>query len=199
MGHVKIKKNRLSGSCKPQINCMLAPNSVCTVFFLILQYKSIVMERIAIFPGSFDPFTLGHESIIRRALPMFDQIIIMIGYNSNKEPFYPLTKRKEWILRVFENEPRIRVGKYDGLTVDYCKRVHAQYILRGLRTSADFEYERAIAQINKKMYPEVETVFLLTTPETTAISSTIVRDILRHKGDASLFLPSCLDLSEFYE
>ena len=157
------------------------------------------MEKIAIFPGSFDPFTLGHESIINRALPLFDQIIIMIGYNSNKKPYYPLAKRKEWIRRVFENEPKIKVGKFDGLTVDYCQRVHAQYILRGLRTAADFEYERAIAQINKKMNPEVETVFLLTTPETTAISSTIVRDILRHRGDASLFLPSSLDLSEFYE
>ena len=157
------------------------------------------MERIAIFPGSFDPFTLGHESIVKRALPLFDQVIIMIGYNSNKEPYYPLAKRKEWIKKVFENEPKVKVGKFEGLTVDYCKRVHAQYILRGLRTAIDFEYERAIAQINKMMYPEVETIFLLTTPETTAISSTIVRDILRHKGDASLFLPSNLDISEFYE
>ena len=156
------------------------------------------MERIAIFPGSFDPFHLGHESIIRRALPLFDQIIIMIGYNSNKKPFYSLEKRKDWIKRVFEDEPKIKVGKFDGLTVDYCKRVHAGYILRGLRTSADFEYERAIGQINKKMYPEIESIFILTTPETTAISSTIVRDILRHKGDASIFLPSCLDISEFY-
>src|SRR5659263_707771 len=135
------------------------------------------MERIAIFPGSFDPFTLGHESIVRRALPLFDQIIIMIGYNSNKEPYYPLTKRKEWIKCVFEDEPKIKVGKFEGLTVDYCKRVHAQYILRGLRTASDFEYEIAIAKINKVMHPEIETIFLLTTPETTAISSTIVRDI----------------------
>ncbi len=157
------------------------------------------MERIAIFPGSFDPFTIGHESIIRRALPLFDQIIIMIGYNSNKKPYYQLAKRKDWIKRVFEDEPKIKVGKYEGLTVDYCKKVHAQYILRGLRTAADFEYERAIGQINKKMHPEIETVFLLTKPEHTAISSTIVRDILRHKGDASLFLPSCLNLSEFYD
>ena len=169
-------------------------------FFLLVLYNKIShMEKIAIFPGSFDPFTLGHESIVRRALPLFDQIIIMIGYNSNKEPYYPLAKRKEWIKRVFEDEPKIKVGKFEGLTVDYCTRVHAQYILRGLRTASDFEYERAIAQINKMMHPEVETVFLLTTPETTAISSTIVRDILRHKGDASLFLPACLDISEFYE
>lgn len=157
------------------------------------------MEKIAVFPGSFDPFTLGHESIIRRALPMFDEIIVMIGYNSNKMAFYPLEKRKEWIRRVFEDEPKVKVGKYEGLTVDYCKKVHAQYILRGLRTAADFEYERGIAQINKRMFPEIETVFLLTSPEYTSITSTIVRDILRHRGDASIFLPSKIKLSEFYE
>jgi len=157
------------------------------------------MEKIAVFPGSFDPFTIGHESIVRRALTMFDEIIIMIGYNSNKMAYYPLNKRKEWIKRVFEDEPKIKVGKYEGLTVDYCKKVHAQYILRGLRTASDFEYERAIAQINKRMFPEIETVFLLTSPEHTAITSTIVRDILRHRGDASVFLPACIKLSEFYD
>ena len=157
------------------------------------------MEIIAVFPGSFDPFTLGHESIIRRALPMFEEIIIMIGYNSNKMAFYPLEKRKEWIRRVFEDEPKIKVGKYEGLTVDYCKKVHAQFILRGLRTAADFEYERGIAQINKQMFPEIETIFLLTSPQYTSITSTIVRDILRHRGDASIFLPSAIKLSEFYD
>ena len=157
------------------------------------------MEKIAVFPGSFDPFTIGHESIVRRALTMFDEIIIMIGYNSNKMAYYPLNKRKDWIKRVFEDEPKVKVGKYEGLTVDYCKKVHAQYILRGLRTASDFEYERGIAQINKRMFPEIETVFLLTSPEYTSITSTIVRDILRHKGDASIFLPSVIKLSEFYE
>ena len=157
------------------------------------------MKKIAVFPGSFDPFTIGHESIIRRALPMFDEIIIMIGYNSNKRTYYPLSKRKEWIKTVFQDEPKIKVGKFEGLTVDYCRKVHAQYILRGLRTAADFEYERAIGQINKKMYEDLETVFLLTLPEHTAISSTIVRDILRHRGDASQFLPACLDINEFYD
>jgi pantetheine-phosphate adenylyltransferase len=157
------------------------------------------MEKVAVFPGSFDPFTIGHESIVRRALPMFDEIIIMIGYNSNKKAYYPISKRKEWIKRVFENEPKVKVGKFEGLTVDYCKKVHAQYIVRGLRTASDFEYERAIAQINKRMYPEIETVFYLTSPEYTAITSTIVRDILRHKGDASIFLPSVIGLTEFFE
>lgn len=186
--------------CGPIFHTAEYPHYIISTFFLLVLCDKISdMEKIAIFPGSFDPFTLGHESIVKRALPLFDQIIIMIGYNSNKKPYYPLSKRKEWIKRVFENEPKIKVGKFDGLTVDYCKRVHAQYILRGLRTASDFEYERAIGQINKQMYPYIETIFLLTTPETTAISSTIVRDILRHKGDASLFLPSCIDISEFYE
>jgi pantetheine-phosphate adenylyltransferase len=130
---------------------------------------------------------------------MFDEIIIMIGYNSNKRAYYPISKRKEWIKRVFENEPKVKVGKFEGLTVDYCQKVHAQYIVRGLRTASDFEYERAIAQINKKMYPDIETVFLLTSPEHTAITSTIVRDILRHKGDASMFLPSGIGLKEFFD
>jgi pantetheine-phosphate adenylyltransferase len=130
---------------------------------------------------------------------MFDEIIIMIGYNSNKRTFYPLAKRRDWIKRVFQDETRIKVGKFEGLTVDYCRKVHAQYILRGLRTAADFEYERAIGQINKKMHEDIETVFLLTLPEHTAISSTIVRDILRHKGNASQFLPACLDINEFYD
>jgi len=155
------------------------------------------MERIAIFPGSFDPFTVGHESIVNRALPLFDKIIIMIGYNSNKLSFFPLEKRAKWINEVFKNEPRVEVETHEGLTVDFCKKVNASYILRGLRTSADFEYERAIAQINKKMLPKIESVFLLTMPEHTPINSTIVRDIILHGGDASMFLPAALNMSEF--
>ena len=155
------------------------------------------MERVAIFPGSFDPFTVGHESIVKRALPLFDKIIIMIGYNTNKKFFFPIEKRKEWIRQVFKNEPKVEVESHEGLTVDFCKKVNAQYILRGLRTSADFEYERAIAQINKKMLPQIESVFLLTMPEHTPINSTIVRDIILHGGDASMFLPTALDMSEF--
>lgn len=151
----------------------------------------------AIFPGSFDPFTIGHESIVKRALPMFDKIIIMIGFNANKKSFFPLEKRLKWINQVFENEPRIEVKVHEGLTVDFCKEVGAKYILRGLRTSADFEYERAIAQINKKMHPEIETVFLLTLPEHTPVNATIIRDILFHGGDASMFLPAGLDPEEF--
>ena len=155
------------------------------------------MERVAIFPGSFDPFTIGHESIVCRALPMFDKIIIMIGNNTSKESFFSLSKRQDWIKKVFAGEPKVEVMEHKGLTVDFCKKTGARYILRGLRTSADFEYERAIAQMNKKLYPEIETVFLLTMPEHTPINSSIVRDIIRHGGDASMFLPKSLDLTEF--
>lgn len=152
--------------------------------------------RKAIFPGSFDPFTIGHESIVRRALPMFDKIIIMIGFNANKKSFFSLDKRLKWINQVFQNEDKIEVRVHEGLTVDFCKEVGAAYILRGLRTSADFEYERAIAQINKKMHPEIETIFLLTLPEHTPVNATIIRDIVFHGGDASMFLPKGMDINE---
>ncbi len=155
------------------------------------------MDRIAIFPGSFDPFTIGHESIVKRALPLFDKIVIMIGYNANKQSFYPIEKRLKWINQVFQGEEKIEVQVYDGLTVDFCKEVKAKYILRGIRTSADFEYERAIAQVNKKMHPEIESVFLLTLPEHTPVMATIVRDIVFHGGDVSMFLPKSLDMEEF--
>lgn len=155
------------------------------------------MERVAIFPGSFDPFTVGHESIVKRALPLFDKIVIMIGYNTNKQSFFPVEKRKNWIRQVFKDEPKVEVESHEGLTVDFCKKVNARYILRGLRTSADFEYERAIAQINKKMLPQIESVFLLTMPEHTPVNSTIVRDIILHGGDASMFLPEALNMEEF--
>jgi pantetheine-phosphate adenylyltransferase len=155
------------------------------------------MEKIAIFPGSFDPFTIGHESIVRRSTSMFDKIVIMIGFNANKKSFFPIEKRLKWINQVFENQPKVEVRVHEGLTVDFCKEVGAKYILRGLRTSSDFEYERAIAQINKKMHPEIETVFLLTLPEHTPVNATIIRDIVLHGGDASMFLPSGLDMSEF--
>ena len=153
--------------------------------------------KIAIFPGSFDPFTIGHESIVRRAIPMFDKIIVMIGFNANKKSFFPLEKRLKWINQVFEKVEKVEVRVHEGLTVDFCKEVGARYILRGLRTSADFEYERAIAQVNKKMHPEIETVFLLTLPEHTPINATIIRDIVFHGGDASMFLPKGLDMSDF--
>ncbi len=155
------------------------------------------MERIAVFPGSFDPFTIGHQSIVARALPMFDKIIIAIGYNSEKKQFFPIEKRIDWIKKAFNNHPKIEVDTFDGLTVAYCKKRGAKFILRGLRTAADFEYERAIAQTNKKLEPEIESVFLLTTPEHTMVNSTIIRDIIRHGGDALQFLPD-IDDKEAY-
>ena len=155
------------------------------------------MDKIAIFPGSFDPFTIGHESIVKRALPMFEKIYIMIGFNANKQSFFPIEKRLKWINQVFHGEKKVEVCTHEGLTVDFCKEVNAQYILRGIRTSSDFEYERAIAQVNKKMHPEIETVFLLTLPEHTPVNATIIRDIVFHGGDASMFLPAGLDINEF--
>ena len=148
------------------------------------------MEKIAVFPGSFDPITVGHQSIINRAVNIFDKIIVAIGENSEKANFLSLEQRMKWIELVFANEDRVSVSSYSGLTVDFCKKVNARFILRGLRTSADFEFERSIGQVNKQIYPEIETVFLLTTPEHTAINSSIVRDILRNGGDASMFVPT---------
>lgn len=155
------------------------------------------MKKIAVFPGSFDPFTVGHEAIVRRALSLFDEIIIAVGANALKKSFYSLATRKEMITKVFQNEPRVRVDHYKGLTVDYCKKNGAGYLLRGLRTAADFEFERAIAQVNKAMAPDIESVFLLTIPEHTPINSTIVRDIIRSGGDASRFVPGSINLKDY--
>ncbi len=154
------------------------------------------MEKIAVFPGSFDPFTLGHESIVRRGLQLFDKIIVAIGTNMEKEGYFPLETRLNWIRKVFEDEPGIEVASYASLTVDFCKKVNARYLLRGLRTAADFEYERAIAQVNHAMEKDIEVVFLLTLPEHTFINSTIVREVIRYGGDAKKFIPAAIDLSD---
>ncbi len=167
--------------------------------YKLFTFNTCVMKRIAIFPGSFDPFTVGHESIVNRAADLFDEIVVMIGYNANKHSFFPIEKRIEWIERVFAHNPKIRVEVHDGLTVDFCRRTNAQYILRGLRTSSDFEYERAIAQVNKQMHEKIESVFLLTTPEHTPVASTIVRDIILHGGNADKFLPSGVTSDELIE
>jgi pantetheine-phosphate adenylyltransferase len=150
------------------------------------------MERIAVFPGSFDPITKGHESVILRAVPLFDKIIIAIGTNSEKKSFFSLEQRLKWLQKVFAHEPKIIVMQYGGLTVDFCRIVNAKFLLRGLRTSADFEFERSIGQINKQLDPSVETVFLLTAPEHTALNSSIVRDIVRNGGDPSPFVPDAV-------
>ncbi len=155
------------------------------------------MKRIAVFPGSFDPFTIGHEGIVRRALSLFDEIIVAVGANPLKKNLYSLSDRKEMIGKVFADEPRIRVDQYEGLTVDYCRNKGARYLLRGLRTAADFEFERAIAQVNKALAADVESVFLLTIPEHSPINSTIVRDIIKSGGDASQFVPSAIHLVDY--
>ena len=145
------------------------------------------MKR-AIFPGSFDPFTVGHESIVLRGLDIFDEIVVAVGVNADTRCMFSTERRVEFIETVFADRPQVSVSTYEGLTVDFAKEIGCSHILRGLRTSADFEFERAIAQVNRQM-TGIDTVFLLTTPEHTPINSTIVRDILRHGGDASLFLP----------
>ena len=155
------------------------------------------MKKIAVFPGSFDPFTIGHEGIVRRALSLFDEIIIAVGANALKKSFYSLETKKEMIRKVFKDEPKVKIDHYEGLTVDYCIRNKADYLLRGLRTAADFEFERAIAQVNKALAPSVESVFLLTIPEHSHINSTIVRDIIRSGGDASLFVPAAIRLKDY--
>lgn len=154
------------------------------------------MEKIAIFPGSFDPFTVGHEEIVKRGLSLFDKIIIGIGHNSSKRCLLDIDKRKKLIEKVFEGNPAIEVDIYEGLTIQYCQKKNAGYLLRGLRTASDFEYERAIAQMNKNLDHSVESVFLLTAPEHTPVNSTIVRDIFVNEGDISEFLPSNITMED---
>lgn len=147
------------------------------------------MSKIAVFPGSFDPITLGHVNIIERAMPLFDKIIIAIGVNSQKSGYFTLEQRMNWLQEIYGSTGNVVIESYEGLTVDFCKRQESKYILRGLRGVSDYEYERVIAQTNKTMYPEIETVFILSAPEFSHISSTIVREVLRHKGDISKLVP----------
>ncbi|MCQ2974796.1 MAG: pantetheine-phosphate adenylyltransferase [Bacteroidales bacterium] len=156
------------------------------------------MKKIAVFPGSFDPLTVGHESLINRGLEIFDKIIIAVGVNSEKRGFLPIEKRLELIKTVFKSQERVIVKTYSNLTVDFCIENGATHILRGLRTSADFEYERAIAQVNRLMKPEVDSIFLLSHPEYSSVSSSLVREIVHYKGDARKFLPSSIDFEYFF-
>jgi len=140
---------------------------------------------------------VGHENIVLRAVDLFDHIIVAIGIHSTKQPLLKIEARVEIVRQIFINNERVSADSFQGLTVDYCRKVNATHMLRGIRTSADFEYERAIAQINKQMLPGVESVFLLTTPEHTPINSTIIRDIIRNGGDASQFLPEGVDIKKY--
>jgi pantetheine-phosphate adenylyltransferase len=147
--------------------------------------------RKAIFPGSFDPITLGHQDIINRALPLFDEIVIAIGINADKKYMFSLEDRKRFIEKTFENEPKISVITYEGLTIDLCHKINANFILRGLRNPADFEFEKAIAHTNRRL-SKIETVFLLTAAKTSYISSSIVRDVIRNHGEYELLVPEAV-------
>lgn len=148
------------------------------------------MEKIALFPGSFDPITLAHIDILNRALPLFDKVYVGIGLNSNKQSLLSAKEREEMLKNVFANNSKIEVITYEGLTVEICKKVNAQYMIRGIRSVSDFEYEKAISQMNHAMQPDIESIFVLSKPGFSAISSTIVRDILRNGGDITQFVPA---------
>lgn len=147
------------------------------------------MERICLFPGTFDPITHGHVDVISRAVSLFDKLVIGIGTNSSKQPMFTLEQRTNWIKDIFQNEPKIEVQGYAGLTIDHCRKIEAHYILRGIRSIGDFEYEKAIADMNRMLSPDIETIFLTCSPEYSTISSTLVRDVIRNNGNVSLFVP----------
>jgi len=148
--------------------------------------------RIALFPGTFDPVTFGHIDIIERGLPLFDKLYIGIGLNSNKVPMFSDKQRKQWLQEIFKDEPKIKVVVYEGLTVECCKKVKANYIVRGIRYVNDFEYEKAIADMNRSLDENIETVFLTCLPKYTSVASTLVRDVIKNGGDVSQFVPDAV-------
>lgn len=152
-------------------------------------------SRIAIFPGSFDPFTIGHYAILERALPLFDKIIIAIGVNSTKQDFFSLETRINHISSIFADNIKIEIDTYTSLTIEYCEKKQAHFILRGLRNTTDFQFEKSIAQMNRELLPQVETVFLVTPPEYGHVSSTIVRELIQFGADVSRFIPGKLHIS----
>ena len=147
------------------------------------------MERICLFPGTFDPVTLGHVDIINRALPLFDKIVVGIGLNSAKAPMFSADQRLQWISEIYKDEERVVGAMYEGLTIDYCKQIGANFILRGIRYVSDFEYEKTIADANRTLDKSIETIFLTGEPKYTSVASTIVRDIIRNGGNAAPFIP----------
>jgi pantetheine-phosphate adenylyltransferase len=150
------------------------------------------MQRICLFPGTFDPVTLGHIDIIDRSLPLFDKVVVGIGINASKNPMFTADQRKQWFEEIYKDQPKVEVAIYDGLTVKFCQSIGAKFILRGIRYVSDFEYEKTIADANRTMDSKIETIFLTGEPKYTSVASTIVRDILRNGGDASPFLPEAV-------
>ncbi len=150
------------------------------------------MSRICLFPGTFDPLTLGHVDIINRAIPLFDRIVVGIGLNAAKAPMFSAEQRLEWISDIYKDEERVEGAIYEGLTIQFCKSIGAQFILRGIRYVSDFEYEKTIADANRTLDKSIETIFLTGEPKYTSVASTIVRDIIRNGGDASPFLPEAV-------
>ncbi|OAQ38141.1 pantetheine-phosphate adenylyltransferase [Pedobacter psychrophilus] len=148
--------------------------------------------KIALFPGSFDPITKAHVDILKRSLSLFDKIYVGIGTNSTKQSLMTIEQRLEMITAVFKDEPKLEMVAYEGLTVNFCKEIGASHMIRGIRTVSDFEYEKAIAQMNHSLIPEIESIFIVSKPGYSSISSTIVRDILRYGGDVSQFVPSAV-------
>jgi pantetheine-phosphate adenylyltransferase len=153
------------------------------------------LERIALFPGTFDPITLGHTDIIDRSLPLFDKVYIGIGRNNNKQPMFDEQRRLDWINDIYGKDERVEGIIYEGLTADCCKKIGAGFIIRGIRYVSDFEYEKAIADMNRNLAPDIETVFLTCLPQYTSIASTLVRDVLKYGGDVSCFLPDAVNRS----
>ena len=149
--------------------------------------------RRAIFPGTFDPFTIGHYAVVQRTLTFMDEVVIGIGINENKNTYFPIEKRVEMIRKFYKDEPRIKVESYDCLTIDFARQVDAQFIVRGIRTVKDFEYEETIADINRKL-AGIETILLFTEPELTCVSSTIVRELLGYNKDISMFIPKGMEM-----
>jgi pantetheine-phosphate adenylyltransferase len=147
------------------------------------------MKRIGLFPGTFDPITIGHLDIIDRSLPLFDKLVIGIGRNVNKEPMFTIEQRLGWVKEIYKDNPKVDAVVYDGLTIRCCQQVGAHFILRGIRYVNDFEYEKAIADMNRSLDKNIETVFLTCLPQFTSVASTLVRDVLRNGGDAIQFLP----------
>ena len=153
--------------------------------------------RTAIFPGSFDPFTIGHYDVLEQALQLFDKVIIAIGYNSAKRGFFSPSNRVEIVKQATKHLPNVEVCTYKELTIDLCRKLDVKYIVRGLRTTTDFESESVIAQANKKLAPEVSTIFIPASQEYSFISSTVVRDVFLHNGDATVFMPKGVDITKF--